>query len=104
MRIGAWKSAVVAASGDTSAEVDLGMPCNGMVVLIGDTTGTTWTVLVALSSGGTFYTLDKPEAGGAMALPEQKASYVRLAGVQYIKMKSASSETGGATVYVRGHA
>ncbi len=91
------------ASGDTSsAEVDLGAAYGWLMVWIGNFTGTTFTITTAPTSGGTFLTLDKPEAGGAMALPKAKASAVRLGGVQFLKIVSSSAEGSAREVYIQG--
>ena len=97
---GEWQTLSV--TGTDSDEVDLGMECTGLLVLLGNVAGATWTIKVSNTSGGTFYTLDKPNAGGALAIPESKASFIDcLGGAQYIKLISASAETAAA-VYVKG--
>jgi hypothetical protein len=98
---GQWVSSVIA-TGTTTDEIDLGMECTGvLIVLAAEAAGATWTIAVS-PDRDTWTVLDKADAGGALAIPEKKASFVDcLGGVQYIKLISAGSETAY-TVYCKG--
>lgn len=110
MLFSVWKTATIAAAGTTSAEVDLELSCNRILVLIptlGDTATTT--VHVSNISGGTFYpvyALDD-DATGCFAHATSDATtsmavVFEIGCAQYIKIKTGASQTAETSFLVRG--
>lgn len=98
-----WQTATIADGAATSGVVDLKKPWTWGLFIVPALTGATITITVSNVTGGTYATLDKPEAGGAMALPESKASMVRLGGVQFLKVVANTAQSGAAAaILVRG--
>ena len=96
------QAATIASSETASSEIDLGSAYEFLLLLLPDLTGSTVTVAVSPASGGTFYTLDKPDGGGNMTPAKAKAHVIRIGGSQFVKVTSASSEGATRTFYAQG--
>jgi len=105
-----WKSCVIAQSGQTSAECDLGQPYRFILIDIPTIDTATVTVQVARESGGTFrnlYVTDAADGGPNKVIADSGTGafmwMVEAGGVQYIKMyASAAQSTAAVTFYIRG--
>lgn len=96
------KTGTITAGETTSAEIDLGSVYEYLLLLLPDLTGATITVQVAATSGGTYYTLDKPDGGGNMTPAKAKAHNIRIGGMQFVKIV-AGTEGATRTFYAQGY-
>lgn len=105
-----WKSAVIAAAGTTSAEVNLERDYEFLTVLIptlGDSATTT--VHISDATAGTFYPVyafDADATGDfAHATSDATTTHAitfRIGGVRYIKIVTSAAQTAETTFKVRG--
>ena len=105
-----WESAVIAANGTISAEVDLGRDYEFLTVIIptlGDTATTT--VHISDASAGTFVPMYYPDmdATGDFAHATSDATTThaitfRIGGVRYIKIVTGATQTAETTFKVKG--
>jgi len=102
MRLSPETAAVIANGATESAEVDLGSPYECIRFHIPAITGATGTVQVAMTTGGTFYTLSKSDGTAAITFAKSLAHVANIGGAQYIKITSASSEGAERTIPVQG--
>ena len=96
----AWKAATIAASGTSSAEVDLGNNCDYLQILLPTLTSCTIKIQVAEGSGGTFQDL-----GSSITTATTTGGYTttfRLGGYQFIKVVSSATQTAERLIRVRG--
>jgi hypothetical protein len=95
------RTAVITTNGTASAEVDLDGEVLCGISTPSSLVGTSLTFTVATASGGTFNNMMDGN-GNVYTLTMSTNDYIRLnpndfVGVQFIKLVSGSTETGGAT-------
>lgn len=109
MEYGEWLDAVItiADDDDLTAEVNLGMPYDDMLIYVPTLTSATVTVHVSIEAGGTFAALNSTDTDGSNAVVVAGAStggfYWRVpCGFQFIKLKAGASQGADRTFKVRG--
>lgn len=105
-----WETATIDAAGTTSAEVDLGMICNRVLVLIptlGDTATTT--VHISNKASGTFYPVYEfdADATGVFAHATSDATtsmavIFEIGAAQYIKIVTSAAQTAETSFLCKG--
>lgn len=100
-----WKTATIADEEKLSGEIDLGNHYNRVLIIVPTLdTDTTCKVQVCEKSGGTFRDLWNLyiSTPADVAIPEEGAAVVDIAGARYLKISCANNQTGGATIYLIG--
>lgn len=100
-----WKTATVADEEKLSGEVDLGNHYNRVLIIVPTLdTDATCKVQVSNVSGGTFRDLWNLYIGtpADVAIPEEGATVVDIAGARYLKISCTTNQTGGAIIYIIG--
>lgn len=100
-----WKTAIIADEEKLSGEVDLGNHYNRCLIIMPTLdTDASAAIQVCNTSGGTFRTLRNAYLAtpADIALAEEKATVVDIAGARFLKISCSTNQTGGAIIYIIG--
>ncbi len=95
-----WQSVAVAISGTTSAEIDLGGVADTMQIIIPTIDSGTVSLQVAMTTGGTFYTLGSSQTTASGT--GNYATELKVGGYRFVKIVCSATQTAARTFYVRG--
>lgn len=98
---GEWRAATIAASGTSSAEVDLGRDYEWVQIIIPTIDSANISFTVAEKTGGTFQAL----GSGSQVITAGTGGFTTVAtigGFQFIKVVSSATQTAERLIRVRG--